>query len=47
MLLAITGILLIVAILGFAALLVGREQVKAMRREEEILGRPLPKAHSH
>jgi hypothetical protein len=47
MLLAITGILLIVTFLGFAAFLVGREQVKAMRLEEEILGRPLPKAHSH
>jgi hypothetical protein len=47
MLLAISGILLIVAFLGFAAFLVGKEQLKAMQREEEILGRPLPKAHSH
>jgi hypothetical protein len=47
MLLAITGIFLILALLGFVAFLVGKEQVNAMRREEEALGRPLPRAHSH
>jgi hypothetical protein len=47
MLLAITGIFIILALLGFAAFLVAKEQLSAMRREEEALGRPLPRAHLH
>jgi hypothetical protein len=47
MLLAITGIFIILALLGFAAFLVAKEQLSSMRREDEVLGRPLPKAHSH
>lgn len=47
MLLAIAGILLIVGLLGFAAFLVGKEQLNSMRRDEEVLGRPLPKANMH
>jgi hypothetical protein len=47
MLLAITGIFVILALLGFAAFLVAKEQLSSMRREDEVMGRPLPKAHSH
>lgn len=47
MLLAIAGIVLIVGLLGCAAFLVGQEPLEAMRRDEEILGQPLPSVHSH
>lgn len=47
MLLAIAGILLIVGLLGFAAFLVGKEHLEAMRRDEEILSQPLPRVHLH
>ena len=47
MLLATAGILLIVGLLGFAAFLVGKEHLDAMRQDEEILGRPLPRVHFH
>jgi hypothetical protein len=45
MLLAITGILLIVGLLGFAAFLVGKEHLDALRRDQEILGEPLRTIH--
>jgi hypothetical protein len=41
MLLAIAGILLIVGLLGFAAFLVGKEHLNALRRDQEVLGEPL------
>jgi hypothetical protein len=47
MFLAIAGILLILGLLGFTAFLVGKEHLNAMRRDEEILGRPLPRVHLH
>ena len=47
MLLAMVGILLIVAFLGLAAFLVGKEHEEAMRRDEEILGSHLPSVHWH
>jgi hypothetical protein len=45
MLLAIAGIFLILGLLGFTAFLVGKEHLDAMKRDEEILGRPMPRAH--
>jgi hypothetical protein len=47
MLLAIAGIVLIVGPLGFAAFLVGKEHLEALRRDEEILGQPLPNVYLH
>ena len=41
MLLAIAGILLIVGLLAFAAFLVGKEHLNAMRRDREVFGEPL------
>ncbi len=45
MLLAIMGILLIVGLLAFAAFLVGKEHLKALRRDEEIFGERLRPVH--
>jgi hypothetical protein len=47
MLLAIAGIFLILGLLGFTAFLAGQEHLKAMRRDEDILSRALPRTHSH
>jgi hypothetical protein len=47
MLLATAGILLIVGLLGFAAFLVGKEHLDAVRRDEEIFGQPLPRGPLH
>jgi hypothetical protein len=41
MLLASAGILLIVGLLGFAAYLVGKEHLDALKHDQEILGEPL------
>jgi hypothetical protein len=46
MLLAIAGIVLIVGLLGFAAFLVGKEHLEAVRRDQEILGE-LPRVQLH
>ncbi|HEY8716862.1 MAG TPA: hypothetical protein VIM00_15865 [Candidatus Acidoferrum sp.] len=43
MLLAIAGILMIMGLLAFTAFFVGKEHLDAMRRDEEILGRPIPR----
>jgi hypothetical protein len=45
MLLAITGILLIVGLLGFAAFLVAKEYLNALQQDQEILGEPLRPMH--
>ena len=47
MLLAIAGICLILGLLGFTAFLAGKEHLKAMQRDEDILSRALPRTHSH
>jgi hypothetical protein len=47
MLLVIAGIFLILGLLGFTAFLVGKEQLNAMRRDDEILGRSMPRVHLH
>jgi hypothetical protein len=47
MLLAIAGIVLIVGLLGCAAFFAAKEELEAMRSEEDILARPMPRAHSH
>ena len=47
MLLAISGIFLIIGILGLAAFYCGKEQVQAMLRDGEALGRrPVRRADS-
>ena len=47
MLLAIAGVVLILGILGLAAFYCGREQVQAMLRDGDVLGRPpVRRAHS-
>jgi hypothetical protein len=45
MLLAIAGIFMILGLLGFTAFLVGKEHLKAMRQDEEIFARPMPRVH--
>jgi hypothetical protein len=47
MLLAIAGIFLILGLLGFAAFLVGKEQLNSMRRDDEILARSMPRVTLH
>jgi hypothetical protein len=47
MLLATAGIFLILGLLGCVAFLVGKEHLNAMRRDEEILYRPVPRVHLH
>jgi hypothetical protein len=46
-LLAIAGIFLILGLLGFTAFLAGKEHLKAMQRDEDILSRALPRTHWH
>jgi hypothetical protein len=47
MLFAIAGIFLILGILGLAAFFCGREQLQAMLRDGDVLGRPpVRRAHS-
>lgn len=46
MLLATAGILMIMGLLAFTAFFVWKEHLEAMRRDAEIMGRPLPR-HIH
>jgi hypothetical protein len=47
MLLAITGIFLIVGLLGFIAFLAGKEHLDAIKEDKDILSHPLPRVHLH
>ncbi len=47
MLLAVSGILVILVLLALAAFMVGQEHLHDQERGHEVHLRPFPRAHSH